>query len=60
MDRINIAARIIEASLELREAIAKGQPEQINALSARLADLIFDADPATLEGVQACLNQIAS
>lgn len=57
--RVQTTTAIIEIALELQKAIVEGQErEQIDRLTARLADLIFEADPETIQGVKECLRQI--
>jgi hypothetical protein len=61
-ERLNSAANLIELTLELQKLMAKGSgkkdEERTNYLLNKISELVFEADPTTLEGVQKCLDEI--
>jgi hypothetical protein len=60
-ERLITATEIVEAVLELQHMIAtEGETDASRALHQRIALLVFEAEPTTLEGVVEVLNKIVS
>jgi hypothetical protein len=60
-ERLTCAADIVELTLELQKLIAKenaADKEAIKLLQNKLAEMIFEADPVTLEGTIECLSRM--
>ena len=60
-ERLANTADIVEISLELQKLITKGEDhDKIKILSDRLAEMIFETDQITRDGVVSVLSQMVN